>query len=269
MSEPTQLGKRLIWSTLLVGMSLYAIFWAHPLIFLLVVEGFIVLGLLEYFNLAERKGFFINRTLGLSFGVLLAIQPHLPGEAIVLTLAMLSLAVFNFQRHLREQAIVSTALTSFGLLYVAWCLSFLVKIRALAGGAAWVFYCILVIKLGDAAAYFIGKRFGVHKYAASISPNKSMEGSVAGFIATCGASVMSKVYLPNTPLGHLVVLGLVLAILGPLGDLAESLLKRDAGVKDSGNIPGLGGILDILDSLLPSVPVVYYYLVMIERGGPL
>lgn len=264
MTETVQLGKRLVWSAVFIAITIAAVFWAPPLIFLAVVEVFIVGGLLEYFSLAERKGFFINRYLGLFFGVLLPMQAHLPGETIILTLALLSLCVFNFQRHLREHAIVSTALTFFGLMYVAWSFSFLAKIRPLPHGPSWVFYVILMIKTGDAAAYFIGKRFGTHKYLVHISPNKSVEGAVAGFVTTVAVSLLSRMYLPGTPFLHLLVLGIVLGIVGQLGDLAESLLKRDAGIKDSGAVPGLGGILDVLDSLLPAIPIVYYYLMTLQ-----
>lgn len=260
MSEQIQLKKRLIWSALFIGITLYAVFASPAWIFLLVVEAFVILGLIEYFGLAEKKGFFINRHLGLFFGALLPLQFYLGGEAIILTTAVLSLCVFNFKRNLREQALISTALTFFGLIYVAWMFSFLIRIRYLWHGSLWIFYCISIIKLGDAAAYFIGKRFGRHKYATAISPNKSVEGAVASFAMTLAASVLSKLYLSNVSVFDLVVLGIVLGVIGQLGDLVESLLKRDAGVKDSGVVPGLGGILDMLDSLLPAIPVLYYYL---------
>ena len=264
MGGTTQLAKRLLWSSILVSFSLYTIFFSPSWFFLIAVELFIVLGLLEYFNLAGRKGFFINRYLGLTFGILLPLPFYFPGEIVVMAIAVLCLFIFNFHRRLKEHAIVSSALTVFGLVYVAWFFSLLTKIRALDQGALWIFYIILIVKMGDAAAYFIGKSFGTHKYAVHISPNKSVEGAIAGFVMTVVASLGSKWYLPNAPLVHLAVLGVVIGILGQLGDLAESLLKRDAGVKDSGNIPGLGGVLDVIDSLLLTIPVVYYYLTTIQ-----
>lgn len=265
MNDIELLLKRLTWSALLVSVAIYAVFWSPGWLFLIVVEAFVILGLLEYFDLAERKGFFINRYLGLTFGVLLPLPFYLPGETVILTVAILCLFVFNFHRHLREQAMVSIALTLFGLIYVAWFLSFLTKIRALENGHWWVFYVLLVVKLGDAAAYFIGKRFGTHKYIVHISPNKSVEGAIAGLIATFLCSIFSKSYLQEVPLLHLAVLGMVMGILSQLGDLAESLLKRDAGVKDSGHIPGLGGVLDVIDSLLLTLPVTYYYLTAVKQ----
>ena len=260
MSNFKQLSKRLIWSTFLIGVSVYAIFLAPWWLFLAVIEAFVVLGLIEYFNLAEKKGFFINRYLGLTFGILLSLPYHFPGKVVTLSIAILCLFIFNFHKRLKDHAIVSTALTLFGLVYVAWFFSFLTKIRALEHGALWIFYLIFIIKAGDAAAYFIGKKFGTHKYIVHVSPNKSVEGAIAGFFFTIACSVGSTIYLKHVPVIDLVILGVVFGILGQLGDLAESLLKRDAGVKDSGNIPGLGGVLDVIDSLLLTIPVLYYYL---------
>lgn len=264
MSDTKQLLKRLTWSAVLIAVALYTIFLSPWWVFLIVIEAFVILGLIEYFNLAQRKGFFINRYLGLTFGALLPLPCYFPGEAVILTVAILCLFIFNFHRHLKDHAIVSSALTLFGLVYVAWFFSFLTKIRILPHGALWIFYLIFIIKAGDAAAYFIGKSFGTHKYIAHVSPNKSIEGAVAGFLATVAFSLLSKFYLVNTSFSHLAILGVVFGILSQLGDLAESLLKRDAGVKDSGNIPGLGGILDVIDSLLLTIPVLYYYLTTVQ-----
>ena len=264
MSDVTQLFKRLSWSAVLIGVAIYTIFLAPSWFFLIVVEAFVILGLLEYFSLAERKGFFINRYIGLTFGALLPFPHYFSGESIILMVAILCLFVFNFHRRLKEHAMVSTALTLFGLVYVGWFFSFLTKIHALTHGAFWIFYLILIIKAGDAAAYFVGKKFGAHKYIVHVSPNKSVEGAVSGFLVTFLLSLLSKLYLGQVSISHLAVLGALFGILGQLGDLAESLLKRDAGVKDSGAIPGLGGILDVIDSLLLTIPVLYYYLLAFQ-----
>ena len=263
----TPLLKRLLWSAILIVVASYTIFFAPGWFFLLVIEVFVILGLLEYFNLAERKGLFVNRYLGLVFGALLPFSHYFLGEPIIiLTVAVLCLFVFNFHRALKDNAILSTALTLFGLIYVAWFFSFLTKIRALDDGALWIFYLILIVKTGDAAAYFAGKQFGKHKLIVHVSPNKSVEGAVAGFLVTCFLSLASIMYLPRVPFAHLAGLGIAFGILSQLGDLSESLLKRDAGVKDSGNIPGLGGVLDVIDSLLLTIPILYYYLMVTQES---
>jgi len=147
---------------------------------------------------------------------------------------------------------------------VGWFFSFITKIRAFPDGQLWVFYLIFILKMGDAAAYFVGKKFGAHKYIVHISPNKSVEGALAGFAMTVAMSLLSKIYLKEVPFWHFLSIGILMGILGQLGDLAESLLKRDTGVKDSGSIPGLGGMLDVIDSLLLAIPVLYYYLAVVH-----
>lgn len=258
--EKNHLTKRLLVSAVIVAASLYSIFLAPPWFFFLVVEAFVLLGLDEFLALAEKKGIVINRGLGLFFGALLPLSYYFPSESLIFVTACLTLFIFNFHRRLRDQALVSTSVTTFGLVYVAWFFSFLMKIRYLPNGAKWAFYTILIVKLGDAAAYFVGKAFGRMKLVEHISPSKSVEGALAGFFTTVLASVLSKIYLPHVDTVHFLVMGIAVGLLAGLGDLAESLVKRDAGVKDSGRLPGLGGILDVLDSLLLTIPFVYYYI---------
>lgn len=258
--EAGQLTKRIVTSAVLVGVAVYTIFFAPPWFFFLVIEGFVLLGLNEFLSLAEKKGIVINRGLGLFFGALLPLSYYFPAESLIFVIGCLALFIFNFHRRLRDQALVSTAVTTFGLVYVAWFFSFLMKIRYLSNGALWVFYTVLIVKLGDAAAYFFGKSFGRMKLVEHISPQKSVEGAIAGFLTTVLASLTSKIYLPHVHVIHFLVMGIAVGLLSGLGDLAESLIKRDVGVKDSGQLPGLGGMLDVLDSLLLSIPFVYYYL---------
>ena len=182
--EKNQLAKRLLVSAVIVATALYSIFLAPPWFFFLVVEAFVLLGLDEFLTLAEKKGIVINRGLGLFFGALLPLSYYFPAESLIFVTACLTLFIFNFHRRLRDQALVSTAVTTFGLVYVAWFFSFLMKIRYLPNGAKWAFYTILIVKLGDAAAYFVGKAFGRMKLVEHISPSKSVEGALAGFFTT-------------------------------------------------------------------------------------
>ncbi len=243
-----------------ISIACYAIFLAPNWFFFLVVEGFIFFALNEFLSLVEKKGIVINRGLGLFFGALLPFSYYFPSEPIILMMACLTFFIFNFHRRLREQALVSTATTFFGIVYVAWFFAHIAKIKYLDHGSLWVFYTCLLVKGGDAGAYFIGKSFGKIKLIEHISPNKSVEGAIGGFATTFILSLVSKVYLWHVGFIHLAVLGIAIGVLSQFGDLAESLLKRDAGIKDSGQVPGLGGVLDMLDSLLLSIPFVYYYL---------
>ena len=137
-----------------------------------------------------------------------------------------------------------------------------ISLKLLPDGAAWVAYTILTVKGGDMAAYFVGKKFGKTKLLEHVSPKKSIEGAIGQMCATIILSVGSVFYLHVSPV-HLLIMGAAVGALALLGDLAESLIKRDAGVKDSGAIPGLGGMLDVMDSLLFTVPVVYFYLTVV------
>ena len=258
-TSSTRLSERLIVAGILIAVCVYGIFLAPPWQFVGIVEVFTITGLHEYFVIAEKKGVRLNKALGLFYGALLPLAAYMPGEPLVLVIALLSLFVYNFHRSLKDQALLSTAVSLFGLVYVAWTFSFVVRIRQLPNGALWVFFTLFVTKIGDSAAFFVGRAFGRHKMVEHISPRKSVEGAAASFIASVGAALAFKTLLPASPLGHLAVLGVLIGILGQLGDLAESLIKRDAGVKDSGAVPGLGGVLDVMDSLLFTIPVVYAY----------
>ena len=230
------------------------------------VDGFILVALNEYFTLAEKKGVCVQRLLGLLFAALLPFSTYLSASSFILVLACLCFFIFNFRPKLREQALLSIAVSFFGLIYIGWFFSHLVKIRYLPHGAFWVFYAIRLVKGGDAGAYFVGKKYGRTKLIEHVSPNKSVEGALGGLAVTFFLSLISKTYLPHVSLTQLALLGVVIGVLSQFGDLAESLLKRGSGIKDSGEIPGLGGILDVLDSLLLTVPFVYYFLLLARIG---
>jgi len=191
-------SKRLITSATLIATSLYAIFWAPNWFFVLTVEAFVLLALNEFFEMAaKKKGWTINRWLGLTFGGLFPLTYNFPGDVVIFLVAMLCIFLHNFHRRLKEQALVNTSVTMFGVIYVSWFFSFIAKIRQFPHGAWWVLFVIVVTKSGDMAAYFWGQRYGRTKFIQHISPNKSVEGAVASFITSVLAAVMSKFYLPH------------------------------------------------------------------------
>ncbi|HOW59272.1 MAG TPA: phosphatidate cytidylyltransferase [Candidatus Omnitrophota bacterium] len=257
-----QLTKRLLISLVFISIAIAAIFFMPHWFFFLVIEAFILLGLNEFFSLAEQKGLIIHRGFGLFFGAILPFSGYSSMQPTVLLMVCVALFIFLFHRRSPDRTITSVSVSVFGIIYVSWFFSYLIKIKLLPEGSAWVFYTLLLVKAGDAAAYFIGKKFGKTKLLEHVSPKKSMEGAVGQMLATILLSVCSGVYL-NVSVIHLLILGVLVGALSLLGDLAESLIKRDAGVKDSGAIPGLGGMLDIMDSLLFTVPCVYFYLTVI------
>ncbi|GAF86347.1 unnamed protein product, partial [marine sediment metagenome] len=140
-------------------------------------------------------------------------------------------------------------------------------LRGLDDGRNWVFFALFVTFASDTTAFFIGRALGRHKLAPGISPGKTWEGAIGGIL---GAIVVSLFFTLNTPLilplswGQVILLGLLVSIFGQLGDLAESLFKRYTGVKDSGSVlPGHGGFLDRMDSVVFASAVVYYYVVWV------
>ncbi|MBP9865722.1 MAG: phosphatidate cytidylyltransferase [Candidatus Omnitrophica bacterium] len=257
-----QLGKRLISSAVLVSLSIYAM-WGPLWFFFLASELLIFFALREYYRLAATAGAPIETKVGIVAGLLAPIALFYSVDLVFLVFATMMIFLAYFRRERREHGLLGVALTFFGVFYVSWFFSHVILIRALTHGSEWVFYVVLLVKGGDAAAYFIGKKFGKTRLIEYISPNKSVEGAIAGFAATLLLSFISSTYLPQVHWMHLLVLGLVIGVLAPLSDLAESLIKRNAQIKDSGEVPGLGGILDVLDSLLLTVPFVYFYLVSI------
>ncbi len=154
----------------------------------------------------------------------------------------------------------------FGVLYISLTLGHFLMVRKLPDGPFLIFFVLLVTWGGDAAAYFVGKSFGSRRLAPILSPQKTIEGLVGGLIgATIIAWMASLWFLPTFTVADCVILGIALTLLGTIGDLSESAFKRQAGAKDSGSlIPGHGGFLDRIDSLLLTVPTFYYYMVVIK-----
>lgn len=250
------------------------------IIFLLLSGGVAVCALFEYYNLVENKGFHpliwvgIGSTVAYFIAVFWSVQnsnfEHLPALILLATL----LGVFAVYFYKRENPLSSLAVTLFGICYLTIPISFSIKINYFFGehsvqdGRLWLIYVLAVSKITDAGAYFVGKGFGAHKLLPHISPKKTIEGAVGGTLlgiltSVCFYLIFSRhgVFSPlDMTFLQSVILGLVLTFFAQFGDLCESILKRDAGVKDSSHLPGLGGILDIVDSLIFTLPITYFVL---------
>lgn len=171
----------------------------------------------------------------------------------------------------KDGAVVDLAVSSFGLMYIAVPMGMILGILYLGAGAEgrwWIAYLLIVTKITDIGAYFAGSLWGRRKLAPSISPAKTWEGALFGLLCAVAASygfhALSVYYAQPTGFSlsalECVFLGILLGIVGQFGDLSESLLKRDANKKDSNALPGLGGVLDSIDSLLFNAPILYIYL---------
>ena len=209
--------------------------------------------------------------LGLFGSTALILSPHEPAFALpsllVTLLAILSvplLVPMSLPDRFKESALAVT-----GLLYIGLTLSFLVLTRMLPHGEWLIFFILLVTWAGDTGAYYAGTLFGRRPLAPRISPKKTMEGLVGGLIAATLISYLARWwFLPDLSGIDCLLLAIIITMTGLWGDLAESVIKRSVGAKDSGAVlPGHGGMLDRLDSLLFSAPAFYYYVTMLSRLG--
>ena len=244
-----------------------ALFLFPPWLFNLGACFFILVGLYEFFTLLRKRGAPCFRLFGVVIGAVIPLVVHFQlgvtqsGEVLFIVLACLGLFIIQLSKNENPSALEGIAITFFGIMYVSWFLSYLIKIRYLAGGEAWIFYLLVVTKVGDMAAYGVGHFFGRHALIPRISPKKSVEGTGAGLFSSTVASLCFYGRLPYPlPWTQLLLLGILIGLVGQCGDLSESLIKRYCGVKDSGKvIPGMGGVLDIADSVLLTTPLFFFY----------
>jgi phosphatidate cytidylyltransferase len=243
-------------------------------------------GLTEFYDIVAKRDLVCFKPWGILGGLLLIagtflaltgvlpVHRHLPGkandfESSFLILFVLGLCVRQFVSRSNTAGILAISTTLFGLMYVPWLLNFIQKIQffpfAQGKGTFYVLYFIVVTKFSDVGAYCIGSLIGRHKMIPRISPGKTWEGFGGAIAVSTGASVLfahlAGPRLQGMNLTHAFVIGIVLSVGAVIGDLIESLFKREAGMKDSGKLfPGIGGILDLLDSLLFNAPLMYLYL---------
>jgi len=250
---------------------LYAITLRGGVFFLLLVDLIVVLGLRELLQLLRAKGYQPFALLAYSCSVALTWYAWRQGVAVplILTGSLMAIMVRELLRREMSQALAHIAVTVFGIMYLGWLGTHLVLLRQLpatlggddAMGARLVFLLAALVWATDTGAYLCGVAFGRRPLASRISPKKTVEGAVGGLLAAglvgwlCTRSLVPFM----TPLAG-TVLGVVAGVAAQLGDLVESLIKRDVGIKDTAPLlPGHGGILDRFDSLLFTAPVLYYY----------
>lgn len=278
---------RSITTVILWTVILTALFSNHKLlsqgVFLLIIAFLAVTGLLEFYGLVAKRGFHCFRWCGILGGVLLMVGTFLnvtghigtsgsPSrvndfETGFLILFVLGLCIRQFISKTNKEGLVAISMTLFGLMYVPWLLNFIQKIEFFPGidGKYFLLFFILVTKFSDMGAYVLGSLIGKHKMIPRISPGKTWEGFAGAILASTGGSLVFvhffRPHMSGINWQHAVVLGVILSISAVVGDLIESLFKRECGMKDSGKFfPGIGGILDLLDSLLFNAPIMYLYL---------
>ena len=259
--------KRICSAAAIIGIAIVSLF-LQPL-FGMLVTVITAAGLYEFFTMVEKKGIWIYKYFGIMVGVLIPLsilfrfELTKNWELFFIVLVLITLIIMQFRRRQNIGVIVGISVTVFGVLYVAWFFSFMIKLSLLTGGMGLVAAVLLITKLNDIGAYLIGSRFGKVPLIPRISPNKSVEGAAGGILFSVLGGLISKPFL-GCSYDRVIFISVVLGILAQLGDLSESLMKRDCQVKDSGTIfPGLGGVLDCIDSLLFTVPAFYFYMSII------
>lgn len=252
-------------------------------VFLLIMALLTWAGLVEFYGIVRRLGLSCYSKWGIFAGLLMICATFLfftqrlgkdatPGrvndfETSLLIFFVLGLCIRQFVSKQTTAGVVAISTTLFGLMYVAWLLNFIQKINFFPGvdGHYYVLYFILVTKFSDCGAYLVGSLIGKHKMIPRISPGKTWEGFGGAIVVSTIASVvflkLAGAHLYGMTRQHAIILGVILSSAAVVGDLIESLFKREAGLKDSGQLfPGIGGILDLLDSLLFNAPLMYLYL---------
>ena len=288
--------RRLASSVALWSFVLLALFSGNNLfadiLFLIIMLAIAALGLEEFYELVEKAGYDCFRQIGLAGGLVLMTSTFLyvqggirnntaPAkvndfEAGILILFVLGLCFRQFMSKRGGSGLLRISTTLFGLMYVPWLLNFIQKlhffpdiyepggVRVDIDGNLYVLYFILVTKFSDLGAYCVGSLFGKHKMIPRISPGKTWEGFAGAILVSTGVSVTFAHFLQHRLYHmnwvHAVILGVLLSVAAVIGDLIESIFKREAKVKDSGRwFPGIGGILDLMDSLLFNAPLMYLY----------
>ena len=260
-------SKRVL--TALIGLPLFTllVFKGSPFIFFLAVLIVALVGQNEFYQIIEKENLHLQKFSGLLMGALLIRGFYYYEDAtLILRVILFSLLVIlifrTFSGREVTHAVTEISVTFFGLFYVCFLLGYLILIQREEQGQAWVFFLFLVVWAGDTGAYYAGKLFGKRKLFPKISPKKTIEGAVGGLSSSLIVAVVARsLFFPQYGLVQIAFLGICLGGIGQIGDLAESLLKRSSGCKDSGRLfPGHGGVLDRFDSILFASPVLYYLL---------
>src|SRR5712671_6147228 len=283
--------KRVATAAVLIPFVVGIVLWGSTAIMAVAVALVTLLALFEYFALGEAIGHRAYRfwtatcallliyvqwlmgdipTYNISGG--LVVQQRiwyfgngLPSHEAVFFLFVLGIAVLTLatKRPLVE-ALPAAGMSASGLILVAFPLSFAIRLHGSGTqGPPLLLFAMVIIWVGDTAAYFVGRTIGKHALAPHLSPKKTWEGTVASFV---GSLVVALIFVRfmTVPLPHLLAMAAVGNVAGQVGDLLESAYKRSAGIKDSGSIlPGHGGVLDRIDALILAIPVVWYYWILI------
>jgi len=223
----------------------------------------------EFYRMAGRINVQPLTYFGIAWIVLLIASPNCPyasTSTILITLAIVASLVWLIFRLPRDQAFTNFAWTIAGILYIGWMVSYWIGLRNLDDGRALVFLAMFTTFANDTGAFFIGRTWGKHHLAPTISSGKTWEGAAGGLLSSVlAAFIIAVIFKLKFSYWEIAIAGIVISVFAQLGDLVESVLKRNTGVKDAGKlVPGHGGLMDRMDSLI-FTGVIVYYLVELAR----
>jgi phosphatidate cytidylyltransferase len=259
--------KRFISGVIAIPLVLGIVIYGSPLIFFGFVLSVVLIASYEYFSMVSNmgvEGFPIEGGI-LCFLLLLAF--YLGGESLLLFVVLFPVILFAawfFRESNVKIALDRIAYTFLGVFYTAGLGGYFLLIYSLDGGNQMIVFLLLLVWAGDALAYYVGKSLGKNKLISTVSPNKTVEGAIGNVVGTLLAAFISKQwFFEEFSLMHCLIVAFICGIIGQLGDFSESLIKRNCRVKDSGSlIPGHGGVLDRIDSLLFAGPAFYCYYIL-------
>ncbi|MFZ2494026.1 MAG: phosphatidate cytidylyltransferase [Thermoanaerobaculia bacterium] len=258
-------------TTLVAGpVAIWIIGWGSDLVFNVAMTLVCLLALHEFLVLGRKKGYDIPIVICIGVALLLLLAFVLKEVSVEMGVFVTLLVIpgsYVFSRKPLDDSLPSSAISVLATMYVGMLGGSIIRLRGDFGdeGPKLVFFLLLVVWMGDAGAYYVGRQFGRHKLSPRISPKKTIEGGIGGVTTSILAAVgIHFAFFPTFPLVHAILAGVILSIAGMIGDLAESMWKRSASVKDSGSlIPGHGGFLDRFDSILFTAPILYVYWTLI------
>jgi phosphatidate cytidylyltransferase len=265
----TALVKRVLSAAVLLPVFVWIVAWAPGGVFTAMVVLLGALAQWEFLRMFQRAGVAVLPAVGTVGGAVVtasfAVPAMVPLALTLVVLGVLAAGLATAGGGARSWEPMAIALA--GVAYVNWLLGHAVALHALPAGVRWILLLVWVTWIGETAAYAVGSTLGRHRLAPAVSPKKTVEGAVAQLVISPVAALAAQHWLGSTFTAlEAVGIGLALGVVGQVGDLVESALKRGVGTKDTGQlIPGHGGILDRLDGLLFNTPVLFYY-VWCTRG---
>jgi len=281
--------KRVATAAVLIPFAAGLVLWGTTAVVALVTALVTLLALFEYFALGDAIGHRAYRfwtatcalilifaqwratttpTYSLAGGVAYQITEWsgMPSLEMVFFLFVMGIAVIAlFTKRPLVETLPAAGISSSGLILVAFPLSFAVRLHQGSLGPTLLLFALVIVWVGDSAAYFVGRSIGKYKLAPHLSPKKTWEGTIASFLGSLLVALVFARFV-MLPLQHLLGMAAVGNLAGQVGDLLESAYKRSAGIKDSGSIlPGHGGVLDRIDALILAIPVIWYYWILTHR----